>query len=457
MTENVLITGTSTGVGFESAILFAKNNYKVYATMRNLKKSEKLKQKIQEENLNIEKFPAEKALYLSIVKPSGIHRKEKNILGLYNPNNLNFENVWSFISQSLKKRYFVKDLIVELEKEPFGLDRTKALFVISLYIIVNKDTLNIFRDNTYVFELSTDMLINIWKATDKFELNLIKLSKNEKELFKAYVQITTDLTDYEYSKEKVTSIIKILYDKFNHMPKYAHQTQKLSKEAILLRSALISMREPTKTFFNDFPKALGFNDIENIDNEEFLSKFKKSFNEIALSYKEVLVDLDKNISSIFLFKTDSFPYEDSLINMSNKLSKINTLDNDSKAIIRCFTYSNSLIEFVDGLCMILIRKKIEQCYDNDITTFIEKLTQLAHKLLSKLELVDIVSEDQDIRKISLTSLDKNLNKIISINKNEIDTIDKKVVEMKELIPTEYTNDQKLYLISQLLNEEFHNE
>ncbi len=54
MKQNVLITGTSTGVGFETAILFAKNNYKVYATMRNLKKADALKKRIQKDNLDIE-------------------------------------------------------------------------------------------------------------------------------------------------------------------------------------------------------------------------------------------------------------------------------------------------------------------------------------------------------------------------------------------------------------------
>jgi len=57
MNKNVLITGTSSGVGFESAILFAKNNYKVYATMRNLSKADKLKKKIEESQLNIELLP----------------------------------------------------------------------------------------------------------------------------------------------------------------------------------------------------------------------------------------------------------------------------------------------------------------------------------------------------------------------------------------------------------------
>ncbi len=54
MKKNILITGTSTGVGFESAILFAKEGFKVYASMRNLEKSNTLQQKITEENLDIE-------------------------------------------------------------------------------------------------------------------------------------------------------------------------------------------------------------------------------------------------------------------------------------------------------------------------------------------------------------------------------------------------------------------
>ncbi|WP_237706946.1 SDR family NAD(P)-dependent oxidoreductase [Ochrovirga pacifica] len=43
MKKNVLITGTSTGVGLETALLFAQNGYKVFATMRNLKKASALK------------------------------------------------------------------------------------------------------------------------------------------------------------------------------------------------------------------------------------------------------------------------------------------------------------------------------------------------------------------------------------------------------------------------------
>ncbi len=52
--KNILITGTSTGVGYETAILMAKHGYKVYASMRDLSKATALQQAIKADNLNIE-------------------------------------------------------------------------------------------------------------------------------------------------------------------------------------------------------------------------------------------------------------------------------------------------------------------------------------------------------------------------------------------------------------------
>ena len=51
----VLITGCSSGIGLETAIECAKAGHRVFATMRNLDKKEKLEQRIVEEHLeNVE-------------------------------------------------------------------------------------------------------------------------------------------------------------------------------------------------------------------------------------------------------------------------------------------------------------------------------------------------------------------------------------------------------------------
>jgi len=54
MKKNVLVTGTSTGLGLETSILFAQKGYKVFATMRNLDKSDLIQKRIEAENLDIE-------------------------------------------------------------------------------------------------------------------------------------------------------------------------------------------------------------------------------------------------------------------------------------------------------------------------------------------------------------------------------------------------------------------
>jgi short-subunit dehydrogenase len=43
MKKSILITGASSGIGLESTILFAQNNYQVFATYRNNRDEGKLK------------------------------------------------------------------------------------------------------------------------------------------------------------------------------------------------------------------------------------------------------------------------------------------------------------------------------------------------------------------------------------------------------------------------------
>ncbi|CAM4260690.1 SDR family oxidoreductase [Zobellia roscoffensis] len=74
MKRNVLITGTSTGVGYQSALLFGENGFKVYATMRNLKKADALKEQITQNNLDIE------ILELDVTKTASIKSAVETII-----------------------------------------------------------------------------------------------------------------------------------------------------------------------------------------------------------------------------------------------------------------------------------------------------------------------------------------------------------------------------------------
>ena len=54
MEKIALVTGSSSGIGLETSLSLARNGFYTFATMRDLKKSEKIKEKIENENLTME-------------------------------------------------------------------------------------------------------------------------------------------------------------------------------------------------------------------------------------------------------------------------------------------------------------------------------------------------------------------------------------------------------------------
>ena len=49
-----IVTGSSTGIGYETSLILARNGFLTYATMRNLNKSEDMKLTVAKENLPIQ-------------------------------------------------------------------------------------------------------------------------------------------------------------------------------------------------------------------------------------------------------------------------------------------------------------------------------------------------------------------------------------------------------------------
>ena len=54
MEKVAVVTGTSSGIGFETALALARDGYYTYATMRDITKSDKIKELVQKENLKID-------------------------------------------------------------------------------------------------------------------------------------------------------------------------------------------------------------------------------------------------------------------------------------------------------------------------------------------------------------------------------------------------------------------
>src|SRR3972149_10924262 len=73
MEKVALVTGSSSGIGFETALALARENYFTYASMRNTSKAGKIQEIAKKENLNL------KVIELDVDKEDSIKSAVKKI------------------------------------------------------------------------------------------------------------------------------------------------------------------------------------------------------------------------------------------------------------------------------------------------------------------------------------------------------------------------------------------
>jgi len=373
------------------------------------------------ENLGIEKYPSHKALYLSVIKASGIHKN--NQLGY--PNRLNFEHIFEFFDKKLNEFTYVDSLVNELKKEPFCLNEMISSFLLSIYIIVNKEVISLFNEKGFIFELNEDILIHLIKNPKQYKLKKIKLTTKEKQLFKEYAKLILKQEE-EYNKELLLTIIRELFKRFNALANYSKYTTFLSEKSKKLRSAFISQRDVFEALFISFPQSLGFD--KEFDEKEYIKEFQKHFNEIVFSYKKMILDLEDYIKEVFFFEK-RFPFD---------VSKFE-VNEENKVYINAFLHADSIIELIDSLGILLVNKKSKDFLDNDVKLFKEKLTKIAKNILLQSKV------DKNIAKITLVRNNKIIEEIVQVNSNQ--KIDKKFQELNNL-----SKKEKLLLAYKLIEE-----
>ena len=340
-----------------------------------------------------DKFPPQKAIYISLLKETGIHKQNKK-LGYYElskpTKESNLYKLWDesdrFLETTLSNKRNLLEFYNLLEISPFKLKKGFIDFWIPIFLIAKNQDFALFHINGFVPFISEHIIDLIHRKPQDFSIksyNVSGLKVNLLESYKELVQITSP--ELKGTQSTFLSIFGNFLKFQRGLNKYSLKTNSLSPNAIKLREAIAISKDPEDALFNLFPSSLGFplmaikNDVEVLST--FTTHIQEAIREIRNSFDELLNRIEENITQSFYCNSRDFEiYKEEILLKTENI-------NESKLAKKQTVFYNRLKSSLDrtswivSLADVALGRNVSELLDEEEPLLMNNIKELSLSLI----------------------------------------------------------------------------
>lgn len=246
------------------------------------------------------KNPPERALYLSLLRRSGLHRQCAGGWTIAPPENgedpLRLAPALSAIDACLSgsdERVPVPTIYAALEARPFGVRPGLAPLLMAVTLVAAGHRVALFERGTYCPRIDGAAFMRILKSPDHFSLQLVALEGIRADVFRRLAELLDRHPEESGIRTVVDPLIRFGVD----LPFYVQNTGAISAEARGVRGALARARSPVNLIFSDLPLACG---VESFGQDtrpdaarvsEFVTRLDAAITELRGCYPKLLQEM----------------------------------------------------------------------------------------------------------------------------------------------------------------------
>src|SRR5690606_13529320 len=419
-----------------------------------------------------DKFPPEKAIYLSLYKLEGIHRFNQE-LGYYElgaptrklgNGNLNYGELWQacddFLSSSVSSRRNLRELFDLLKQAPFKLKKGFLELWVLSFLIIRKEDYSLFHEqNGFIPYIDEDILELIFKNPHHYSVKSYRIEGIKLNLLESYKELTQTNTIQGGAKSSFLTIYGNFLRFYNSLNDYAKKTKSLRAKAIAFRDAIFQAKDPEDALFNLFPQVLGFNQIDFEKNEEefttFIEHIQDAIREIRSSYDQLLDRIETQIIDSLECENKEFKkYKAEIVTRLNSIKPELLAKENGIFYRRLVSPIDDRESWLKSVADIALGKPINNMIDAEELILMNNLSLYARKLFEVSSLHEFKS-NENRQMVSLTILNSEGNQMES--KLIIDkTIEEEIASTKSNVVSiinQLDEKQRKQLLYSLLNEE----
>lgn len=216
------------------------------------------------DGLGIEKNPAEKSLYLSLLRESRLHRPGADGRWDFFPPERGrdpcvlspcWEDIHRTLGDAGQRQVPVTELYARLQAPPFGIRLGVLPILLIAYLIAHRRETALYQEGAFSERLSIEQAELLCRRPALFALERFALSGLRGELFERYLgsivgKLTADAT--------LLDIVRPLLQFARQLPEYSQHCAGLSDSAERVRGVFRQAKSPGILLFEELPRACGF-------------------------------------------------------------------------------------------------------------------------------------------------------------------------------------------------------
>lgn len=270
-----------------------------------------------EEQLGLEGYGPERAMYEAILRHTGLHSEHDtgwtfDRPGLDGSLQYTWGSIAQFIDAASDEPITIDRLYARLMAPPIGLKEGPIPVLLVAYLLHRNDDVAIYEDGTFQPNLTADLVERLVKGPQRFALKSFSTRGNRVHILSAISTATASLgvgglrptSARSLRNETVLAVAAPLLNLVRSMPTYTKRTSTLSEQTLAVRKALLDAREPDRLLLVELPAACGFEAQEWESPtphtiERFGIALQTSLEELRGAYERQLLEIRDLLAAAF--------------------------------------------------------------------------------------------------------------------------------------------------------------
>lgn len=326
------------------------------------------------EHLGIEGFPAERGLYETLLRKTGLHREiikgQWRFVAPDENDDTRFAAIWKatrnlFVDSSSKVK--ASDILTLWSSPPFGVKTGIQPVLLAAFLLAHQSNVAIYKDGMFVPRLTDADIDEYLQDAERFSLRWVIIDEEKTLILEGISSILATVGHASEVRDPLEAARGLVALVFN-LPVWTQRTHQLSNRARAIRDTLLKASDPHKVLFVDLVALL-----DTSDGDAYVEALRSPIAELAGAYEAML----RRVNSAMLEALDAPRAQlDRLRARAEAVAGITgDLRQDSFAT-RLAKYDGSIIS-IEGILSLAANKPPRDWTDRDIDAATLEISKVA--------------------------------------------------------------------------------